>query len=531
MSEHFTHENWSTWLEQLTSPLAESICGEDLKYEEDFKYLKTAFSGVNELDCKKVFVTGTSLLAEKSKDLRISSYVLCAAANDFGIEGITYGLALFNKLVGQYKEEVHPLKIKARAAVHTWLLGQQQRIIALAQQNEINNPEQIKALIDELNVYSSETVICFDENAGPLSELRHWAEKLSITYPVVAKKVAAKQDAQLAVEQALPENPSKLTNENNVAQPSSTSEKEVNVSQTANVNKAFSVESNSQYLDTVRKLLAFDKEKHNINRLICVARAIRWSDVKLPPHEQGKTRIPAPRAAAFAPIKNALANESYLEALLSAEALFMEGAMHFNLDLQAMVFAALTGLNQKQTIKQFSLALFQLTQQFPQLANLRYDDGSPLCSAKTKDLLAQISAEFSTTEAAGLAVDDCYDEIESQGKQLVADNKLAQALSLITDLPATTHFELAKQQLIKAKFCLLDENYDFAEPILQSLLKTVELAELERWQPDFAMQVWRNALLCFETLSTDKDDEYFKLTEQLKKQMILTQPEIALGWI
>lgn len=531
MSQHFTHENWPTWLEHLSSPLAESACGDDLKYEEDFKYLKTAFSGVNELDCKKVFVTGTSLLAEKSKDLRISSYVLCAAANDFGIEGITYGLTLLNTLVAQYKDEVHPLKIKARAAVHTWLLGQQPRIIALAQQNDVNNPEQIKALIDVLNVYSSDTAICFDENAGPLSELRHWAEKLSITYPIVTKTIAAKPQVQSANEQTLAENQSNIAHENSADEANSLSEQEVNITQTPKVNAASSVESDSQYLETVRKLLSFDKEKSNINRLICLARAIRWADLKLPPHEQGKTRIPAPRGSAFAPIKNALANENYLEALLSAEALFMEGAMHFNLDLQAMVFTALTGLNQKQTIKNFSLSLFQLTQQFPQLANLRYDDGTPLCSAKTKDFLVQISADFSTPEAANTTEDDRYIDIEKQGKQLVADSKLMQALLLTNDLPAKTTFELAQQQLLKAKFCLFDENYDFAEPILQSLLKTVELAELKQWQPDFAMQVWRNAVLCFETLSTDKNDEYFQLTKQLKKQMILTQPEVALGWI
>ena len=146
MMDHYTHDNWQKWTEHLCSPFTEVICGEDLKYEEDFKYLKTSFSGVSELDCKKVFITATQLTAEKSKDLRIVSYLLCAATREYGVEGLLNGLILLNRLAEQFFTDLHPLKDKARKAIPVWLLSQQSRMIAFAEQHGSFSPETIVLL-------------------------------------------------------------------------------------------------------------------------------------------------------------------------------------------------------------------------------------------------------------------------------------------------------------------------------------------------------------------------------------------------
>jgi len=522
---HFTHDNWSTWFEHLSSPLSENRCGEDLKYEEDFKYLKTAFSGVNELDCKKVFVTGTSLLSEKSKDLRIVSYVLCASANDFGLEGVTFGLNLFNHYVGEYFKDVHPIKAKAKAAVHTWLLGQQGRIIALCETNKLDQPEQIVALLQALKTYSLTTVRALDENAGPLSDLKQWAEKLSKKFPVV-EKVEKVEEVETQPVNKQSEQDVSSTQQPLVPQikqaPEPVVQQPVVVSTT--------VDSDSQYNEMLRKLLAFDKDNSNLKRLIAMSRAARWSDIKLPPNENGKTRIPAPRNTALAPIKNALANDEFMVALNAAEGLFMEGAMHFNLDLQVMVLAALQGLNQKQAVSNLELSLYQVLINFPKLTNLSYDDGTPFCSANSKEKLNDIAEKFSGSGHANND-DDMFSKIEGDAKALVADGKLEQALALVNTLPSSSQFETGKQTLIKAKLCLAAERYDFAAPMLSSLVELVERSDIGQWQQSFSMQVWRSAVVCFDTLSEDSTDEHAVLSQQLKKKMILTQPEVALGWI
>ncbi|REL26631.1 hypothetical protein DXX93_08605 [Thalassotalea euphylliae] len=531
---HYTHDNWSVWLEHLVSPLAGEACGEDLKYEEDFKYLKSAFSTIAEIDCKKVFITGTHLLAEKSKDLRIASYVMCAAAQEYSVEGLAYGLKLVNQLTADFSEKLHPLRPKARAAVHTWLLSQQQRMIAFAEMNSLEQPSQIVSLLEELNQYGSTTARVLDENAGTLSDLKQWAEKLSKKYPIVDKPVATQSTqeliAELADEQVSTQTDSQpiatLANQANQANKVNTPLAQ----QTVVVEKPISVESDSEYLALARKLLAFDKETNNINRMISLARAVRWSTLKIPPNENGKTRLPAPRQTAFAPIKNALVNEDYEDALFAAESLFLEGAMHFNFDLQGMALSALKGMNQTRVVNNLAMLVHQLNQEFPKLAGLSYEDGSPFCSAKTKELLSEIAEQFSASENTG-DDDNTYNTLELKAKELLAQGKLDKALSLANELPANNQFAQAKQQLLKVKLCLSAEKYEFAEPMLRALISKIEQGEIGQWQPSFSMQVWRSAVTCFETLSTEEGDEYWTLSKQLKNKMILTQPEVALGWI
>ncbi|MBU2894377.1 TssA family type VI secretion system protein [Colwellia sp. D2M02] len=523
MTQHHTHDNWSAWLEQLSSPLGDIACGEDLKYEEDFKYLKSSFSGVSELDCKHIFITATRLTSDKSKDLRIASYLLFAAASEYGVAGLASGLALFNHFVESFLPDVHPTKDKARKAVHTWLLGQQNRIIALAEQQGQFAPELIVELQQQLNKYAHENVRKLDQDAGPLSDFMQWADKLQKKYPVIVEKVeTVKPEASQAVEKHTVSSESADQAQNVTAQ---------NVSHSAVAAPLQNIESDTQFAEMLRKLLAFDKEKQNIARLMRLSRAARWSDIKLPPNEQGKTRIPAPRSTAFSPISNALNNDDYFNALMLGEALFMEGAMHFNLDLQAMQLNALKGLGNPVVIKQLELELYQLTSRFPQLSQLTYDDGSALCSAKTKDIISDIAGQFNQIDSAAGANNTEFEQAEATAKEQVEQGKLDNALVTLGALPASDAFTQANVQLLKAKMCLLSERYDFAAPMLVELVQKIDKHELGQWQPAFCMQVWRNAVLCFDTLAASGDDALAGKSQTLKQKMILTQPEVALGWI
>ncbi|GAA0820337.1 type VI secretion system protein TssA [Colwellia asteriadis] len=518
MIEHYTHDNWQAWLDNISTPFTEVICGEDLKYEEDFKFLKSSFSGVNELDCKKIFITSTQLLSDKSKDLRIASYVLFAAASDYGVEGLVNGFALINGFVTDFWDDLHPIKDKARKAVHVWLLGQQSRIIALVEQKNNFEPERIVELQKQLAIYSTETLKKVDENAGPLSEFVQWAEKLNKKYPVEIEKAVVEKTNTSAEPQA-----AKVVENTGHA---NTSERSIKSAPIINV-----IDSDNQFNEALRKLLAFDKEKQNLSRFIALSRAARWSDMKLPPNEQGRTRIPAPRNTAFTPIVNALANEDFLSALLLGEALFMEGAMHFNLDLQIMQLSALKGLGKNTITQQLEFSLYQLSVRFPQLSQLTYDDGSALCSAKAKDVIADISAQFTQSTTVGNPNDEAFEAAEVLAKTQVEQGKLEVALTTVSTLVTRNAYERAQVLLIKAKLCLLAERYDFAGPMLLELVESIEKQQLDQWQPALAMQVWRNAVLCFDTLAASGEVDLAERSKILKGKMILTQPEVALGWI
>ncbi len=526
MMEHYTHDNWTMWLDHLCSPFSEIPCGEDLKYEEDFKYLKSSFSGISELNCKAIFITGTKLLSEKSKDLRIVSYVLFGAASEYGVEGLVNGLTLLNRFVEQFWTEVHPVKEKARKAVHTWLLSQQSRIVALAEQQGHFDGEQIVKLQQQLALYSNVTVRQIDSDAGPLSELVAWAEKLHKKYPISTPEPAVEK-----VNEALSETVSEGLNKTTAANVQASEAASVTPAQKTVNGSTQAIDTDTQFTAVLRQLLSFDKGNNNLARLVALSRAARWSDIKLPPNEQGKTRIPAPRSTAFSPMLNALANDDYLNAFMQGEALFMEGALHFNLDLQVMQLNALKGLGKMTVVSQLEFLLYQLNSRFPQLSQLTYEDGSALCSAKTKDVITDIAAQFSQTNASASADNDAFEQVESKAKTYVEQGKLESALAIINELCTSNAYGRAQLLLMRAKMCLLAERYDFAKPMLVELINTVDKHQLGQWQPSLCMQIWRSAVLCFDTLAAKGDDDLAEQAQALRQKMILTQPEVALGWI
>jgi type VI secretion system protein ImpA len=132
-------------LEQLLSPLpaasaGASVCGDDLSFD-------TAFDAIHELrreddptlsqgewvrelkraDWPGVVALGTTLLNERTKDLRVAGWVLDAAARVSGYAGLADGLELVDGLCTRWWAEVHPRAeagdADARVGNLAWLLG------------------------------------------------------------------------------------------------------------------------------------------------------------------------------------------------------------------------------------------------------------------------------------------------------------------------------------------------------------------------------------------------------------------------
>ncbi|WP_199608574.1 TssA family type VI secretion system protein [Flocculibacter collagenilyticus] len=517
----YTYNNWDEWLSDLAKPLESLPCGEDLKYEEDFKYLKSSFSSLADVDYKKVFTVGTDLLSKKSKDIRIVGYVMSASSSEFGVAGVANGLALFNQLLRAHQEDIHPTSAKARKSVHTWLLGQQSRLVAMLEQQGSYERDDLTTLKEALVKYGTESVGLLDENGGPLSEVGQWVDKKLKSMPAPVVKEEVKNNTPDSPAHSKQEQNTQAHNTSAEAQPSA-SLQQVAVSKT--------LDSDAAYFEQLRSLLTYDKDQNNFARAISLSRAARWGDVKIPPNENGKTRIPAPRSAAFTPIKNALSNNDYKEALLKSEALFLEGAMHLNLDLQLFVYKALKGLQDIQLQKQHELLLFSLVERFSDLTKLCYDDGSALCSAATKDYIEGIKTSYQAGHSQQQE-DDIFSQTAELAQAELDKGQLEKALQIIATMPVLDDFEKARKSLLQAQFCIKAENYIFAKPILEQLLTTVNKNEINKWQKDFVMLVWRASVQCFDALSETVNDDFYKRSQNIKELMIVTQPELALSWL
>ena len=517
LKQPHTHNSWQLWLDELAAPLQGLPCGEDLKYEETFKSLKASSSGVGEVDFKVMFIQATDLLQNKSKDLRIVSYLCLAATSEFGVQGLISSIKLFNKILADFSNDVHPLKERMRSAVNTWFLQQQERLKGISQSHSAT-AEQWAELDAVLTDYNQHSVPLLDSESGPLSTLNEWTDEQMKRNPVakaVEPSVVSKDDTEQAPSDGTPAI-------------HSTSSVHSSVSQVASITVG-DLSSDTAYLSAIRELLNFDKEQNNIERVIKLSRAARWSGLKIPANENGKTRLPAPRAAAFAPIENALASEQPEQALMLAEGLFMEGAMQFNLNLQMLVLSALKQLNKGKLSHWLEQQFINLTSQFPLLTHLQYDDGTGLCSPANKETLLEISN--AQTPASNNSQGNIFDEHYSLLADEVVQGQLSAALSKVEQLSTPTGFDQSQSQLLKAKLLLKAEHYEHALAILTELLEQIETFQLAKWQQHFCMEVWRFAKQCYANLSLAESDEMSLAAKQISQRMMVTNPAQAIAWI
>ncbi|MGC0118525.1 TssA family type VI secretion system protein [Pseudoalteromonas piscicida] len=527
MSQPHKYQSWQQWHENLLAPLGGMPCGDDLKYEESFKLLKGSSSGVAEPDFKANFILASELLEKQTKDIRIASYLALAATNEFGLEGLTHSLDLFNQLLQQYQAQIHPVKERARASVHTWFLQQQQRLLGVATAHSATMPEQWPELKRVLEQYATESVAILDADSGPLADLKHWCEQGLVSQPVPVQPVATVQEPVEKPEVATAEQPQVQQSVAATSQPTAVASKPVST-------LAIVVEtpqSDSAYTEQVRKLLAYDKESQNWMRAIRLARAVRWGALALPPHDNElKTRLPAPRQAAFVPIENALAAQNFVQALEKAEALFMEGAMHFNLDLQRLTISALEGLKLFKEAQWIELELAAIADQYPTLLSLKYEDGSEFCSAANRERIGEHKL-LSQGEGAGAdGGQKIWLDKFKEAQALVDQNKLAQALQLMEGF-AQDKFDFAKQKLYQARLLMRSERADLAYPMFEQLLKDIEQYRLDLWHESFALEVWRYAKQCNEAVSTEQGDEFDLRATAIKQQMLVTKVSSAIDWV
>ncbi|NTS77906.1 type VI secretion system domain-containing protein [Catenovulum sp. SM1970] len=510
MTKPYTHNDWQEWLESLLQPIKDRPCGEDLKYEEDFKAIKASFSSLEVVDYKPIFITLTELLATKTKDLRLAGYLTFAAAHEFGFQGLCMGFVLFNRFLTDFESDVFPETPKARRSVHKWFLGQQARLQAVTALNHSPEPQMLVDCQSALYDYSQNSVPKLDENAGPLSDINAWLDKLAKANPI--------QKTPEPVEQTPPKN----TNNSEVTP----AIENVTSNEPSLATKA--LETDSDYLDSIRELIKFDRDKQQFVRMLNLARTARWGLIKVPPNEAGKTRLPAPRQTAFSPIKNAIAEQNYQDAFLKCEALFLEGAMHFNLDLQMLCYKAIKGMSQPKLVTALELQLLYLITFVPNLSQLTYEDGTPFCSATNKDLMSEIESRLTQSEASSAATDE-LDEMTQQAFALVEKGQCEQALKYVSKMTCDEPFKHFQKSFIQAQVLVRAERLELALPILTELNKQIEEREARIWRQDFVIQVWRQTYQCLMGLSKNTEDDFALKATVIKNNLILTRPEAVLS--
>jgi type VI secretion system protein VasJ len=229
----------------------------------------------------------------------------------------------------------------------------------------------------------------------------------------------------------------------------------------------------------------------------------------LPPHEGGRTRIPAPRASGLAELQNALSGRSLQDALTCCENLFFEPGFHLLFDVQYQVFQYVEA-NQRPDLAGFvRSALQELLQRHPQLLDLQFDDGSPFAGSDCRQWIQQCETAAGGVQATQAPEDDCESAAETieQAMQLAKRKKLTEALRSIRSLPVGTEKQRIRKRLTDAGLCLAAGKAAMAEVVLADIQKYILAHHLATWDPGLAVEVLRQRLAAFKALEKSGSGE------------------------
>ncbi|WP_119393188.1 type VI secretion system protein TssA [Salinibius halmophilus] len=505
----------TSWtLQTLPDSVFEPIdggAGEDPRYSDRFDRLKQEVQKTEDVDFDLIVTTAREILAEEAKDIRVATYLALGLAKLEGYSGLIESMYVIVELFERFGDDLQPAKPKFRKSAIEWLRSP--KILTFAERAG-NAPS------GEQAAQAQHTWEQFAKVA------QHFVDPdTPFKWPDFEKWLAK------VVESNQPE-PEQVVEKPAAAPPAAPKPAPAPSAPASAAPVSSSIGSKAELTASVKNLLAHFRSENRFATMISVARGYLWADLKLPPNENGKTRVPAPREASLNKIKLHMDNEQWQDALLACEDMFFEPGGIFLIDIQFHACEAAKKSGQKDAAFAVESAVKTLVARLPKITQMSFDNGDPFVDATTRAWLDQLTEEAGDS---GAAV-DVSKEWLNQARELKASDSLSVALRWLNEQPTAHEGERLKRQLCQAQLCIESDRSQLAEPMLDRLADEVARLNLAVVDPDFAMQVWRYGYRVLQDRLSDTDDGEQKVVinkrlEALRAQLCATDIAKAVEWL
>jgi type VI secretion system protein VasJ len=388
----------SELIEDIRKPISEETpCGEDVVSDEDYQEIREEIdkltSGTGSVDWNKVVERSRTILAQKSKDLNVATYLCLGLFQLQGFSGLAEGLEGYQILFKDYWECLYPPQDRMRADVLKMLNDHLWRRVR-ARNATADDVKSLQSINETLNTLNAEIEGKFSDFPVP---------------PIIVKLAEAVSDKLPEPFPVAPE-PTPTPTPQPTPIPIPPIPQPVPVSQWKNREEA---------IDAVKQATKFLRDTNRKDvvpyRLL---RAVMWDS--LPPSTNGKTRLPAPSKGTQSSLKNLLDAKDWEGLIDWCESKFIELGPCFWLDLQRFLCVALEGLGADyEAVRQAALqetAMF--VTRFPKVTELTYDDGTPFADNETKDWLSKtVHPVLGRGEAVNLEKVNINSSLENTTKQ------------------------------------------------------------------------------------------------------------------
>ena len=459
----------------------------------------------------------TKVLSEKSKDIRVASYLCFALWHMETFAGLAEGLAALDILIGGFWEGLYPPKARISARK--------------------NAVEFLTTKLGETVEYAPVKI----EDAAPLQRAKgvlanlqkNLAEKIPDSPPSILGMVQA-------VDKCLTKVPKPPPPSTPGAPPAPGQPQAGSAGTTPAV--AGELRTSQDAVDFVKKAAKFFREQNRKNPTpYRLARSLKWDAVvALPPNENGKTKFeapPLPRRNFLIGLRDA---SDWNKLLDECELSFGNPGFHFWFDLQRLIVAALDGLGTEfQAVRTAVLTeLAVLLQRVPNLASMTFADGTRFAEPATSDWILEVVEPVlgqggSTGPGVGFRFLDSDLDTEIAGARKILDGgDLAGAILLLqSNAPKDNSRRSAfRRKFAMASLCMRGNQPAIARPLLEELSSEIDKFSIDQWEPAVTLDVWTNLHKCYESLAGGPASPAKQVLQQLGEKVFERICRLDVGY-
>lgn len=493
---------------------ADNPAGDEMREDPDFDKVDMEIRKIGSLssdtvDWGEVVKSGTTILTQKSKDLRIASYLCMGLFQEQGYSGLRAGLEIYVNLLENFWETLYPVirRMRGRIGAVEWLSSDRITQAVAEKAPTVDEAEAVQACAEHMERLIQLVNEKFEDKAPNLVELRKaiqsHAAKMKVEEPQPAAEASEKPASQR------PAAPSALA--------------------------AIEITSVADARRLISRATAFLRESQPTDPLpYRLSRVIVWHPMPLPNANNGKTGIPGVLPQMVQGFQNLFASAQWDKLLRQSEARLPDSPLWF--DLQRFIDYAMEGLGEdyqeaRQVVRE---ELGRLVQRLPGIVELQFQNGIPFANDQTKmwinaeilPAVAPAEPPASTAVAANGAEsktkgdtssdDGSFDKVATEARRLAAGGKLQDAVSLLQQRlsAASMRREQFLWKLNLAKLCMEAGHPRLALPQLESLDDEIRQFSLEQWEPHLSVEVVRTFLQCQQKLMQDAKRPPAEIAEQ-----------------
>ena len=486
--------------------------GADVKYDADFEKLQDEIDKLSsptasgEVDWRGIVKTAGEILANKSKDLTVASYLAVGLIITRQVEGLDGGVQVLKDMVETHWDNLFPPKkrMRGRVGALAWWLEKSETELAKIQVKALP-AEQVQRIKDNLSQLNS-----FLGEKMPDAPLLRPIERVVERWPVEKAAEPAKPEQEAAATaDAAPAPPQAASKP--AAKPAAATEAPETLGSAQDARRAI-----DGAMQKTRQASFFLLQNDLKDPLAYrYRRMASWAKLQdPPPSTDGATQIVPPAPQVIEPLVQ-LKDEGNWPALIqNAEQKLSQYVFWFDLNRYVAEGLNELGAGHQKALAAVCQETAAFVQRLPGVQALTFSDGMPFADLETKKWLQTLSSAAPAVGAlpSGPAAGDADDGMQKVIKEaagLARKKQLVEAVNLMQQEMDRTvsRYRRLRWRLAIAEVLLKVKKIPLALPHLDSILEAIDDYRLEEWDPELALQGLTAAWKGYSTLNLNEHKE------------------------